>query len=335
VGIEVHEDRHLAWKAPFDTFTDIVQKVPERGQAAVGGDVDRHHRYSWPFDRDVAAATVKQCAKGAQGRRPSHDRQSVQIPDPVGCVGDAIRLGHCRQGDLALPDVLEEQVLCPSRSAEVALQEMVEITQSLPWPPPGHPPLDVRQCSIALPPRSFRGSVASSSLSAEHMPPRTSCDWLAPPATCTTVTLARRWDTPWHDATLDVQVALTCPSSRHLKHCKDLFGMAVTLAVDQPRVTFPSRANFRAPATGHLIHAVPKPHLVVRNLSDLHRRAAASRRQGQRLPQLLLSDRDVYPATFNTAVLLGAATRTVAGSSTSARRVASRDASCLCRREAG
>jgi hypothetical protein len=51
--------KFLAGKAPFDTFTDIVQKVPERGQAAVGGDVDRHHRYSYPFDRDVAVATVK------------------------------------------------------------------------------------------------------------------------------------------------------------------------------------------------------------------------------------------------------------------------------------
>jgi hypothetical protein len=163
VGIEVPEDQHLAEKAPFDTFTDIVQKVPERGQAAVGGDVDRHHRYSCPFDRDVAAATVKQGAKGSQGRRPSYARQSVQIPDLVGSVRDAIRLGHCREGDLSLPDGLEEQVMHPSRSAQVALEETVKITQSPPWPPPGHPPLNVRRCSpLALPPRSVRGSVASS-----------------------------------------------------------------------------------------------------------------------------------------------------------------------------
>jgi hypothetical protein len=141
-----------------------------------------------------------QCAKGAQGRRPSYGRQSVQIPDPVGSVRDAIRLGHYREGDLSLPDGLEEQVMRPSRSAQVALEETVKITQSPPWSPPGHPPLDVRRCTpLALPPRSVRGSVASSSLSTEHMPPRTSCGWLAPPATPTTGTWTRRRDTPWHD----------------------------------------------------------------------------------------------------------------------------------------
>jgi hypothetical protein len=36
----------------------------------------------------------------------------------------------------------------PSRSAQVALEETVKITQSLPWPPPGHPPLDVRRCPL-------------------------------------------------------------------------------------------------------------------------------------------------------------------------------------------
>jgi hypothetical protein len=129
VGIEVPEDQHLAGKAPFDAFTDIVLKVTERGQAAVGGDVDRYHRYSGPFDRDVAAATVKQGAKGTQGWRPSDGRQSVQIMDPVGSVRDATRLGHCREGDLSLPDGLEEQVMRRSRSAQVALEETVDVTQ--------------------------------------------------------------------------------------------------------------------------------------------------------------------------------------------------------------
>jgi hypothetical protein len=45
-----------------------------------------------------------------------------------------MRLGHYREGDLSLSDGLEEQVMRPSRSAQVALEEMVKITQSPPWP---------------------------------------------------------------------------------------------------------------------------------------------------------------------------------------------------------
>jgi hypothetical protein len=108
-------------KAPFDAFADLVQKDAERGQAAIGGDVDRHHRYSCLFVRDVVPAAVKQSGAGSQGRRPGHGRQSFQFADPGGSVGVAIRLGYCREGDLAFPEGLEEQVLRPSRSAQIAL----------------------------------------------------------------------------------------------------------------------------------------------------------------------------------------------------------------------
>jgi hypothetical protein len=116
------------------------------------------------------------------------------------------------------------------------------------------------------------------------------------------------------------------PCSRHLKHCKGLFGIAVILAVDQPRATFPFRANFRAPATEHLIHAVPRPYLVVRisptctsTLSHPAAEASACRCSS-------LATEMSIPATLNSAVLFGTATLTAVWSSTSARRVASRDA---------
>ena len=89
-------------------------------------------------------------------------------------------------------------------------------------------------------------------------------------------------------------VARTCPSSRQLKHCKGLLGMAMTVAVDQPRMTLPVWASFRAPATGHLIQADPRPFLEVSDLPDLHLRAAASCGLCQCLPQFLLVYRDIY-----------------------------------------
>ena len=52
----------------------------------------------------------------------------------------------------------------------------------------------------------------------------------------------------------------------------------MTLAVDQPRITLPAWASFRAPATRHLIRADPRPPL-----------------EGADLPDLLLLYRDIYP----------------------------------------
>jgi hypothetical protein len=135
---------------------------------------------------------------------------------------------------------------------------------------------------------------------------------------------------------MDVQVTRTCTSSRHLKHCKGLFGIAATLAMFQPSTTFPSRANFRAPATGHLTHAVPRPYLVVQIFPTCTSALPHHAAEDSACRSSSLATEMSIPPTLNSAVLFGAATLT-------RPRPAHRpDASpvatpflCLCRRGAG
>jgi hypothetical protein len=92
--------------------------------------------------------------------------------------------------------------------------------------------------------------------------------------------------------------------------------MAVILAVDQPTAIFPSWANFLAPATGHIILAVPRPYLLLRISPTcasalLHPAAEASACRGSSLATEMS-----IPDTLNCAVLFGAATLTAAGTST-------------------
>ena len=126
------------------------------------GNINAHHRHPIPLDRDVTAAAVEHNAGGAQHCCPGYGCQSIQIPDPVGRVRDAIRLSHHREGDLALPDSLEEQVLRPSRPSQVTLEEPLEFIGPTPWPPPCHLQLLRRCCLAFLPPALARGRVVSS-----------------------------------------------------------------------------------------------------------------------------------------------------------------------------
>ena len=134
MGVEIPEDKLLAGKASSDAFANPVQEVLERGQAAVGRNINAHQRHPIPLDRDVTAATVEHNAGGAQRCCPGYGCQSIQIPDPVGHVRDAIRRSHHRDGDLALPDSPEEQLLLPSRPSQVTLEEPLEFIGSIPWP---------------------------------------------------------------------------------------------------------------------------------------------------------------------------------------------------------
>ena len=154
MGIEISEDEHLAWKASSDAFANPVQEVLERGQAAVRRNINAHHRHSIPLDRDIVE-------HNARGR--SALLSGLWLPiHPVGGVRDAIRLSHYREGDLALPDSLEEQVLRPSRPSQVTLEEPLEFIGPTPWPPPGHLRLLRRCCLAFLPPPLARGRVVSS-----------------------------------------------------------------------------------------------------------------------------------------------------------------------------
>ena len=156
------EDEPLTGQASSDAFANPVQEVLERDQVAVGRNVNAHHRHSIPLDRDIAVATVEQNAGGAQHCCPGYGCQSIQIPDPVERVIDAMQLSHHREGDLALPDSLEEQVLRPSLPSQVTLEEPLEFIGPTPWPPPGHLQL-LRWCCLAfLPPLPARGRVVSS-----------------------------------------------------------------------------------------------------------------------------------------------------------------------------
>jgi hypothetical protein len=102
--------------------------------------------------------------------------------------------------------------------------------------------------------------------------------------------------------------------------------IAVTLAVYQPRAIFHSRANFRAPATGHLTHAVPMPYLVVRISPTCTSALPYPAAEASACRSSSLATEMSIPATLNSAFLFGVATLSAAGSSTSARRVANRDA---------
>jgi hypothetical protein len=96
VGVEVPEDQHLAGKAPFDAFAVLVQKVAECGLSAIGGDVDRHHRYSCSFVRAVAPAAVKQGAGGQRLPRLHLGDRDVHSGHPQLCR--PVRGRHTHRG---------------------------------------------------------------------------------------------------------------------------------------------------------------------------------------------------------------------------------------------
>jgi hypothetical protein len=71
----------------------------------------------------LGSAWVERYAGGTQGWVPRDGRQSVEVPDPVGDVGNVKRLRDHREGDLALSDTLVKQILRPYGSSNVALED--------------------------------------------------------------------------------------------------------------------------------------------------------------------------------------------------------------------
>jgi hypothetical protein len=93
----------------------------------------------------------------------------------------------------------------------------------------------------------------------------------------------------------------------------------------QPIATFPSGASFRAPATGHLIHADPWPPLEAPISPTFTSALPHPAAEANACRSSSLSTEMSIPTTISTAVLVAAATLIAVGSSTSGRRVANRN----------
>jgi hypothetical protein len=93
--------------------------------------------------------------------------------------------------------------------------------------------------------------------------------------------------------------------------------MAMTLALDQPSDSFPPRAGLRAPATGHLVHADPRPPLDAPiSLTCTSALPHPAVEATAHLSSSLSNEMSIQ-TTLSSAVFVGAATLTAVGSNRS------------------